>query len=74
LQLTLACLKQGLASYSNTRSYYGDAPFGEHGLLVEEGTPDVGLEKAMAFKASHEAVETLMAEQVALYFDVTKGK
>ncbi len=74
LQVMLACLDKGLASWSPTREhYYGNALFGEHKALafVEYGTTDAGYLPGLAFKASHDELEALLAREVTTYFELT---
>jgi hypothetical protein len=78
LQLFLECLKQGLSSFSVQESSYRrpDMPFGENQDLQyhEQDTDQVGLIPGLAFKASHETFEKILAAQVALFFRVTQGQ
>jgi hypothetical protein len=73
LQLMLACLKEGLASFPNGNSYQSHE-FGVHGSFrfTTIGTEDVGFAKAIAFSASHSEIERVLAEQVASFFKATK--
>ncbi len=74
LQLMLACMAQGLASWSNANSHSHSREFGRSMLFYEEGTEDVGLLPGIAFNASHDTIEAVLAEQVALFFKATRGK
>jgi hypothetical protein len=79
LQLMCACLTQGLASFSTdgTSSTYRDRDkFGHNSYLrfKEEGTADVGLLPGVAFKATHEEFEAVLAEQVGLFYQLTGGR
>jgi hypothetical protein len=78
LQLMLACLQKGLASFSTDADpyYRRDAKeFGQHHALQyhEVGTTEVGLVPGLVFRSDHETLETLLAEQVATFFSSTKG-
>jgi len=69
-QLLLACLEKGLASFAlhdRSRSYN---KFGYHNSFrfYALGTPDIGLELPIAFKASHEDLEAMLSQQVDIYF------
>jgi len=77
LQLMLACLSNGLASWPTLdRSTYRDREFGQHSrmLFIAKETETVGLDRVLAFEAKHETFEALLAAEVARYFDLTKGK
>ena len=80
LQLLLACLTEGLASWQTDRGYtpyYNrNEVFGRHTHMRfhEISTEDVGLLPGIAFKASHERVEEVLAEQVDIFFKVTGGR
>jgi len=75
LQVMLACLNEGLASWSPTKDW-GDPLFGEHKALAfaEYGTTDAGYLPGLAFMAEHEELEALLAREVTTYFELTKGK
>jgi hypothetical protein len=74
-----ACLAQGLASFStgDSSSTYRDRDkFGHNPNLrfKEESTADVGLLPGVAFKASHEEFEAVLAAQVGLFYQITGGR
>ncbi len=75
LQLMLACLEQGLASWPTPDDYYGyrDSPFGQHHNFGfhQHDTDDAGLTQGIAFHAKHEELERVLAEQVEIFFDKT---
>jgi hypothetical protein len=76
LQLLLACLDAGYASWSGAEKYsYREKQWGRHShhVFFEVDTADVGLLPGISFKASHEQIETILAEQVALFFQHTGG-
>lgn len=76
LQLMLACLKAGYASWScGDRHSYGERPFGQNAALKFEtyGTDDAGLLPGLAFEAQHDVLEPLLADEVGLFFELTKG-
>jgi hypothetical protein len=79
LQLLLAALRDGLASWSTPRDsyrgYHDERPFGEHAAFrfTEVGTAAVGLMPGLAFKSKHDALEKLLADEVALFFKATRG-
>jgi len=73
LQLMVACLQQGLASFSTVPDrVYHDAGFGHHpkNLFHEVGTLDVGLHPGLAFNSDHLTLEALLAREVERYFSV----
>lgn len=78
LQLMLACLKVGAATFAvpGGYQYARDLGFGVHGSrqYFEDCTADVGLRPGIAFKADHEGFEKLLAEQVELFFRLTRGR
>ena len=73
LQLYLACLDKGLASWSHS-SYSHYREFGQSSYIQfnETDTETVGLLPGVAFQAQHEEFEELMAEQVKVYFEAIK--
>ena len=76
LQVMLACLKRGLASWSVVEHSYGTKPFGEHPDLgfFENLAEGCGLLPGIAFKATHEEVEAVLAEEVEVFYKVVGGK
>jgi hypothetical protein len=76
MQLLLACFKQGLASLSTADSYSREKRFGHNVKygFTEEGTEEGGLSGGVAFSATHEELESLLAETCADYFARTEGK
>ena len=71
LQIFLSALNQGIASWStDPQAYYRDSPWGCHKHLgfKETDTSVVGLLPGVACMASHENLETFLAEQVDVYF------
>lgn len=76
LQLLLACLDKGYASWSGAEKYsFRDREWGRHTShgFYEVDTADVGLLPGIAFTANHADVETLLAEQVSKFFQQTGG-
>jgi hypothetical protein len=76
LQLLLAFLRDGMASLPSALRYYGyDREFGRNAAIGyhEGGCEGVGLVPGIAFRASHETVEQVLAEQVAIFFATQKG-
>lgn len=69
LQFLLVCLRDGLASWSQDRFYHHNN-FGiqRSFMFTESDTENVGLAPGIAFKATHERLEEVLAEQVSLYF------
>jgi hypothetical protein len=71
MQLMLACLQNGLATFAAPRdAYYNDKlGFGVHQnkMYVEYETSDVGLRPGIAFNSDHMQFEELLAEQAALF-------
>ena len=76
LQLMLACLKNGLASFASVAGdYSNEKTFGKNGLGFKESNMAVaGFLPGVAFKATHEDLEKLLAEEIALFFKMAKGK
>lgn len=77
-QVYCACLAVGAASWGIS-SRHSDPPvgtFGESGRLGfrEVDTRDVGLAAGVACRVSHEALGDLLAEQVTLFEQQTKGR
>jgi hypothetical protein len=74
LQVMLACLDKGLASWSGDGRYYHSQPFGQGRLkFADHLNPCLGFSRGIAFNSQHETLESLLAEEIALYFAVTKG-
>jgi hypothetical protein len=73
LQLFCASLGQGLASFAWDGRYSED--FGVNkSFKFSQDTDDVGcFAKGVAFKANHEQIETLLAEQTTYFFEATHG-
>jgi hypothetical protein len=71
LQLLMACLREGLASWPDGRSY--NQVFGEHEHFQfrAQGTDDVGLLRPIAFSAMHEDIERILASEVTIFFERT---
>lgn len=59
-------LDQGLATFAATLSYRSQ--WGESTGYAEEGTADLGYAPGVYFRASHEALETFLADQVRAFF------
>jgi hypothetical protein len=78
LQLMLACLNEGLASWPTTggQYHYREPEFGRNPSFkfTAHWITDVGLATPIAFHANHEEVERVLAEQVALFFKITGGR
>jgi hypothetical protein len=77
LQLMMACLGAGLASLSvDSYGGYHGPKFGRSGStgFVETNTAAAGFLPGVAFNAGHEAIETLLAQEIAIYFQLTRGK
>lgn len=80
MQIMLACLSQDYASWSTAsaskRSSYDGAPFGENGDLgfVEDYADGSGLLPGLAFQATHEQIEAVLADEVESYYQIIKGK
>jgi hypothetical protein len=79
MQLLLACLSEGAASLSCAKESYGwrereRQAFGCHPALRfnEAGTTSVGFLPGVAFRAKHADFEKLLAEQVSLFFKLTR--
>lgn len=71
LQILVHALNQGLASFPNDSlwypPYHNDTWGENHRDFRQDGFPDLGL-VALSFKASHDAFESFLSEQVVLYF------
>jgi hypothetical protein len=74
VQLMLACLKSGLASFSSTRSHYNQE-FGVHSAFGFStiGTEDFGFSRGVAFQATHTEIERVLAEQITIFFNEVGG-
>jgi hypothetical protein len=77
LQLLMACLGAGMASWSVDRygGHYGEK-FGRTGGLgfTKTNTTSAGFLPGVAFKATHEQLEALLANEIATYFQLTRGQ
>jgi hypothetical protein len=79
VQLMLAMLREGLATWTLREHSYGwrdERRFGRGGHLrfVEVGVERVGLLPGVACKATHAQVEALLAEEVARFFTLTETR
>lgn len=76
LQLLLECLDAGFASWSSQVTYGNDRSWGRDGGhgFDEDGTTDAGLLPGVSFRADHASLEALLADSVARFFSLTKGK
>lgn len=77
LQVMLACLRKGLATFSADLSgTYNETPFGEHRRhgFAEDFEDGSGFLPGVAFQGTHLDLETLLAAEVATYYDITKGR
>jgi len=77
LQVLLACLSEGLASWPSETGYsstpYRDKPFGVHtGMRFHVlDTDKVGLSRGIAFNADHSRIEELLSKEVDRFFSLT---
>jgi hypothetical protein len=75
VQLLLACLRDGLASFSSDRGSFRwgrrEAGFGCNFSFVELGTCGLGMVPGIAFSATHEQIDSLLAAEVAVFFKRT---
>jgi hypothetical protein len=74
LQLLVAFLSHDLASFSVADHYYGERGFGESKTMsfsIRDGE-ELGYTKGVAFNAHHDEIETILAEQVDLFFKKVK--
>lgn len=69
-QLLIAALKNGVASLSVEDSYRSARGFGRHAkfCFMEKHTKSAGLAPGVAFSATHDKIEALLAEEVSVYF------
>jgi len=72
-QLMLSCLEHGLASFATPPDLYRHSDslgFGQYPKhqYHESGTTTVGLLPGLAFNASHETLDAVLAREVALFF------
>ena len=78
LQLLLACLSEGLASFpgGGQQLYFRDREFGvsHHHRFRVTSIDDVKLVRPVAFNAAHPEIERVLSEQVNLFFQATQGK
>jgi hypothetical protein len=73
LQLFLAALGKGLASWPYDGGYRDEFGVNQK-LRFSQQTEDVGcFEKGIAFNATHERIEELLAEQTTAFFEATSG-
>jgi hypothetical protein len=74
LQLMLACLKDGLASWpvDSRLRYDHQKPFGCSNVLNAAGVERLGFVRPLAFHATHEMFEPLLAREVAGFFAMTR--
>lgn len=74
LQIMLACLKEGLATWATEArgGWYAGSKFGHHGSFGfdEEGTQEAGFLPGIAFKSDHETVEALLASEISTYYEM----
>jgi len=78
MQLLVAALQMHMASIADERMSYPerDRKFGYnpgHGFHAV-GLKDAGIHTALSFRADHTDFEAFLAEQVALFFEVTEAK
>jgi hypothetical protein len=76
MQLLIACLQEGLASFAiGDNYYYNRKEFGRHShfRFSTQGLPELGFSTPIAFTAEHAAIERVLAEQVTLFFEKTGG-
>lgn len=77
LQLMLACLRDGVATFTSPAGYHynRDLGFGVHSSrqYIEDSISDVGLRPGIAFNADHETFEKLLADEVERFFAICKG-
>lgn len=76
LQVLLASLRAGLASWSiSDAASYRQLEFGQHShfRFLEADTASVGLNRGVAFQATHEAIGEMLAEEVKVFFEATGG-
>lgn len=75
LQLLVACLHQGLASWSSENSYR-EKSFGQNVSyrFIEVDTAEGKLAPGVAFSATHEEIEELLAKECETYFNRIGGK
>lgn len=73
LQLLLAFLASGAASFARLREGYNEPGFGQHSALVHaDDLAPLGIDRPIGFSASHEIIEQTLAEQTTLFFDLTE--
>lgn len=75
MQLLLACLSAGLASFTTEKYSYRSEGFGRHPDVCfnENETSSVGLLPGLAFKTDHTTFEALLASEVESFFRLTQG-
>lgn len=79
LQLLVACLACGIASLAQDSNYEEFRYSNDFGINSQHGfrsslTSEMGCSRGVALKATHDEVEQVLAEQVALFFRTTKGR
>jgi hypothetical protein len=71
-QALAACLLVGVSTFHGEgRGWH--PPFGEHGGFCHEGLELFGLSRGIATKAKHEDIAKVFAEQVEIFFGMTRN-
>jgi hypothetical protein len=75
-QLLAACLKNKLASFAPKDSFSHSQDFGVHKEhdYHETDTQLVGFRKGLVFRSDHTKFETVLAQEVEIFFRVTEGR
>lgn len=71
-QALAACLLVGVSTFSGEGRGWRP-PFGEHGGFVTEGLELFGLSSGIATKAKHEDIAKVFAENVEIFFGMTRS-
>ena len=72
-QALAACLLHGVSTFSGEGRGW-QPPFGENGGFVCDGLELFGLSSGIATKAKHEDIAKVFAENVEVFFDMTRNK
>ena len=73
MQLMLACMAQGNATWPTEETYGHEDRFGRHKTFrFRQDTSEVAqVAEGVAFRASHEQIDAILSEQVTLFFKLT---
>lgn len=73
-QLYQACLGAGVAGTPVGPEHYREKAFGQSADVVAEGLEDAGVGLVVGCRCSHEAIETLLADEVVKFYAVREHR